>query len=122
MHFVRLLKPINFHATLAHLRFAIERRLGDTDFNRPVFRLPVADAQCRLQRGEADIDAAPGGSRLAGGVGHVRVNAEAERRLVLFRNVRIGFGNEFNFERAARVRCNGSVRDLLAARDAASAP
>ena len=122
MHFVRLLKPINLHAALGHLRFAIERRRGDTRFDRLVLRLPVAGAQCRLQRGEADIDAALGGSRLAGGVGHVRVNAEAERRLVLFRNLRIGPGNEFNFERAARVSCNGSMRDLLAGRDAGSAP
>src|SRR5204862_6434902 len=99
------------------LRLPVERRGGYGQLNRMSLCLPVARARGGAPGGEADVDAALGGTGLSRGVGDVRRDAETERGLVLLRDGGIGPGDEFDFERAIGFGGGRAMRDLLAGLD-----
>ena len=118
----RFFESMNLERTFRDLRFAVQGRGSNGQFDRLIVGLPLGGTKRGLQRGVTHVDGALCRTGLARAVGHIGVNLINEGRLLFFRHGQVGLRDELDFERAVRFCARNAVCDFLAALPLRSAP
>ena len=108
-----LFEAMDLYHALGSLRLVVVGLCGDRNLDGLVRSLPFVRSERGLQRRVADVYAALRCARFSSCVGYVRVDGEAENRLVFFRYRAVRLRGKLDYETAVVFCHRGSMRDFL---------
>jgi len=92
------LKLVDFQVPFSHLGLVIQAFSAERKLDGVVLGLPIVSTEGDLQSGLAGSDSALRRASFARGVGNIDINTKDKLRIVLFSNLRVRFGNKFDFK------------------------